>query len=57
MLKSSGKYRSKCVITAHRGSKTEKISIYSGERNYTKPSNGSNDDSETEDYSYDDIVE
>lgn len=37
-LNASGKYRSKCVITAHKGSKTEKITIYSGERNYTRPS-------------------
>lgn len=37
-LNSSGKYRAKCVITAHRGSKTEKIDIYSGERNYTHKS-------------------
>ena len=34
-LNSSGKYRAKCVITAHDGSKKEKIEIYSGEKNYT----------------------
>ena len=33
-LNSSGTYRAKCVITAHDGSKTEKITIYSGQKNY-----------------------
>ena len=33
-LSCSGTYRAKCVITAHKGSKEEKIPIYSGERKY-----------------------
>ena len=33
-LSCSGKYRTKCIITAHDGSKKEKIEIYSGEKNY-----------------------
>ena len=37
-LNASGTYRSKCVITAHRGSKTEKIYIYSGEKKYVHTS-------------------
>lgn len=34
-LNASGKYRTKCIITAHQGSETEKITIYSAEKNYT----------------------
>ena len=37
-LNASGTYRAKCVITAHRGSKTEKIYIYSGQKKYVHTS-------------------
>ena len=38
-LNSSGTYRAKCVITAHDGSKTEKITIYSDQKKYTHKPN------------------
>lgn len=47
-LRSPGTYRTKCVITAHRGSKTEKITIYSGEKVYIKPSYSTSTDGDCE---------